>query len=165
MSTVSLCAHFTNALFPGEVFCPLPFAHIQQRVTAVPMTWTVLVTQLPGLDRKLSLDSANLFECARRCCSFFLYSPLLVSLLLFFSSWLGAHWGCAAAQGFSPTSPRAQWIGPERRAASGGALAPEPPRATRGQPESIRTVFCTPESIRLVPQKHFFSKFSPPSLN
>ena len=26
------------------------------------------------------------------------------------------------------------------RAASGGALAPEPPRATRSQPESIRTV-------------------------
>jgi len=26
------------------------------------------------------------------------------------------------------------------RAASGGALAPEPPRATRSQPESIQTI-------------------------
>ena len=45
------------------------------------------------------------------------------------------------------------------RAASRGALATELPRATRSQPESIRTVFCTPESIRIVPPKHWIFHF------
>jgi len=47
--------------------------------------------------------------------------------------------GRAAAKGFSPTSLRAHWIGPEGRAAARG---PQLPRATQS-PEFSADEFCT----------------------
>jgi len=67
----------------------------QERVAAVPMTWTVLVTQLPGLDRKLTLDSAKLFECTRRCYSFTSFGQ---SSSLFFQLATGSLGACGGAR-------------------------------------------------------------------
>jgi len=52
-----------------------------------------------------------------------------------------SHSGCEKGSGYRLPHWEASKGRASGRAASGGALAPEPPRATRNTPESIRNFF------------------------